>query len=109
MNLFTLLLELIEKYPYEIVLIIILIVVITIIYTNKDNKKKSEIEKENEELKKILFRNKDFKGKPLEYYAETRRERLIRIFDEMDATDQRKLCDYAERMERDRENRDYYK
>lgn len=103
------LIEFIEKYPNEIVLIIILLVVITIIYTNKDKKRKDEIEKENEELKKILYRNKDFKGKPLEYYAETRRERLIRIFDEMDATDQRKLCDYAERMERDKENREYYK
>ena len=101
--------DLINKYPYEIIFIIIIIVVITLIYTGKDNKKKSQIEKENEELKKILYRNKDFKGKPLEYYAETRRERLIRIFDEMNATDQRKLCDYAERMERDRENKEYYK
>ena len=104
--------ELLYKYPYEIIFILIVIVIIATIITLKetrDNKKKSQIEKENEELKKILYRNKDFKGKPIEYYAETRRERLIRIFDEMDATDQRKLCDYAERMERDRENREYYK
>ncbi|MDY2848124.1 MAG: hypothetical protein SOU50_07890 [Oscillospiraceae bacterium] len=104
--------DLINKYPYEIVFILIVIIIIATIKTLKEtreNEKKRQVEKENEELKKILYRNKDFKGKPLEYYAETRRERLIRIFDEMDATDQRKLCDYAERMERDRENREYYK
>lgn len=105
-------LEFINAYPYTYTISVIIIAVLIIfiaISTTKKSKKQSEIEKENEELKKILYRNKDFKGKPIEYYAETRRERLIRIFDEMDATDQRKLCDYAERMERDRENREYYK
>lgn len=102
--------EFINNNPYVVVVTVIATGILLIINELiKEYRFRNKTKMENEELKKILYRNKDFKGKPIEYYAETRRERLIRIFDEMDATDQRKLCDYAERMERDRENREYYK
>lgn len=97
-------------YRYDIIYCIMLIIAILLLYTGyKDRKeRKSDLKKENEELKKLLYPNRNYKCKGIEYYSETPRERLMRIFDEMDPAGQDKLCDYAERLERDRENSRYY-
>lgn len=106
--------DFLATHSYEVIICTILAVAIISIYSNYKNSKvkktdnETKLEKENRELKKLLYPNRNYKCKGIEYYAETPRERLIRIFDEMDPAGQDKLCDYAEKLERDRENSKYY-
>lgn len=92
----------------EIKAIIVLIAAICILFViiNNNNKRasrKKELEKENEELKKILYRNKDYKAKGIEEYQGSEVDRINRIANRLSLRDQQELLRYAERLDRNRE------
>lgn len=93
-----------ELTPTTLILLILLVVIL-ILYKELQRSHKRILE--DEKYKNELYRNRDYKCKGIEYYSETRRERLIRIFDTSDAGDQQKIAEFAERLERNRENQRY--
>ena len=87
-----------------IVLITVICILFVIInYFSKRTSRKNELEKENEELKKILYRNKDYKAKGIEEYQGSEVDRINRIANRLSLRDQQELLRYAERLDRNRE------
>lgn len=87
-----------------IILITAICVLFVIIsYNKKRASEKNELEKENEELKKILYRNKDYKAKGIEEYQGSEVDRINRIANRLSLRDQQELLRYAERLDRNRE------
>lgn len=93
-----------EEMKAIIILITAICVLFVIIsYNNKRASEKNELEKENEELKKILYRNKDYKAKGIEEYQGSEIDRINRIANRLSLRDQQELLRYAERLDRNRE------
>lgn len=93
-----------EEMKAIIILITAICVLFVIIsYNKKRASEKNELEKENEELKKILYRNKDYKAKGIEEYQGSEVDRINRIANRLSLRDQQELLRYAERLDRDRE------
>lgn len=93
-----------EEMEAVIVLITVICILLVIInYFRKKTRRKNELEKENEELKKILYRNKDYKAKGIEEYQGSEVDRINRIANRLSLRDQQELLRYAERLDRDRE------
>ena len=93
----------------EIKAIIILITAICILfiiinYNSRRSTRNKELEKENEELKKVLYRNKDYKAKGIEEYQGSEVDRINRIANRLSLRDQQELLRYAERLDRNRED-----
>ena len=90
----------------EIVIVLMTAICIILVIINnfsKRTKRKNELEKENEELKKILYRNKDYKAKGIEQYQGSEVDRINRIANRLSLRDQQELLRYAERLDRNRE------
>lgn len=64
------------------------------------SEQKNDLEKENEELKKILYRNKDYEAKGIEEYQGSEIDRINRIAQRLDLPEQQELLRYAERLEK---------
>lgn len=93
-----------EEIEAVIVLITVICILFVIInYFSKRTRRKNELEKENEELKKILYRNKDYKAKGIEEYQGSEVDRINRIANRLSLRDQQELLRYAERLDRNRE------
>lgn len=93
-----------EEMEAVIVLITVICILFVIInYFSKRTSRKNELEKENEELKKILYRNKDYKAKGIEEYQGSEVDRINRIANRLSLRDQQELLRYAERLDRNRE------
>lgn len=93
-----------EEMKAVIVLITVICILFVIIYYfSKRTSRKNELEKENEELKKILYRNKDYKAKGIEEYQGSEVDRINRIANRLPLRDQQELLRYAERLDRNRE------
>lgn len=93
-----------EEMKAIIILITAICVLFVIIsYNKKRASEKNELEKENEELKKILYRNKDYKAKGIEEYQGSEVDRINRIANRLSLRDQQELLRYAERLDRNRE------
>lgn len=94
------------KEEMEIVIVLMTAICIILVIINnfsKRTKRKNELEKENEELKKILYRNKDYKAKGIEEYQGSEVDRINRIANRLSLRDQQELLRYAERLDRNRE------
>lgn len=94
------------KEEMEIIIVLMTAICIILVIINnfsKRSSRKNELEKENEELKKILYRNKDYKAKGIEEYQGSEVDRINRIANRLSLRDQQELLRYAERLDRNRE------
>ena len=74
----------------------------------KDKNEYERMRRENSEARKILYRNADYKCKDGSYYSMTDQERMNYIYNQLDSHDQKRLTEYAEKLQREAENRKYY-
>lgn len=95
-----------EEMKALIILITAILILFIVLYRTSQRKKieKKELEKENEELRKVLYRNKDYKAKGIEEYQGSEVDRINRIANRLSLRDQQELLRYAERLDRNRDD-----
>lgn len=98
--------DLSEKNIYLYIFLLVLIILALFLQNNRKN---NEYRKENEEYKRILYRNKDYKCKGIEYYSENGIQKITRIYNTLPLDMQNDLEKYAERLERQMISAEYSK
>ena len=91
-----------------IIIVTLIVIIIVAILRERQENEYQKMRHENAEARKILYRNAGYKCKDGSYYSMTDQERMNYIYNQLDSHDQKRLTEYAEKLQREAENRKYY-